>query len=116
MKFAEVKKLLNANLLTGEEHLEEEILSAYSCDLMSDVLRYANEGSVLLTGLVNNQVINTIDMANMVGIIFVRGKLPGKDLIEMAKDIDRIILTTDYSLFETSGILFQNGMKGAHTI
>lgn len=116
MKFAEVKKLLNADILAGEEHLDDEITAAYSCDLMSDVLRFASEGSVLLTGLVNNQVVNTIDMANMCGIIFVRGKLPGEAVIEMAKDIDKIILATDYSLFETSGILYENGMKGAHII
>lgn len=80
---------------------------------MSDVLRYAKENGILLTGLVNKQVINTADMANMHSIIFVRNKKPGEDLLEMAEEIDMLIMTTDYPLYESCGILYQNGLKGA---
>ena len=102
MKLREVKELLNARVLTGEEHLDEDVYVACGCDLMSDVLRYAKEDGILLTGLVNKQVFNTVDMANMHSIVFVR-----------SKDIDMLIMTTDYPLFESCGILYHNGLKGA---
>lgn len=98
MKLSEVKELLNARVLTGEEHLEDEVNVACGCDLMSDVLRYAKEDGLLLTGLVNKQVLNTADMANMHSIIFVRSKVPGEALIEMAEDIDMLVMMTDYPL------------------
>ena len=113
MKLREVKELLNARVLTGEEHLDEDVYVACGCDLMSDVLRYAKEDGILLTGLVNKQVFNTVDMANMHSIVFVRSKVPGEELLEMAEDIDMLIITTDYPLFESCGILYHNGLKGA---
>lgn len=113
MKLHEVKELLNAQVLTGDSHLNENVHLACGCDLMSDVLRYAKEGGILLTGLVNKQVLNTADMANMHSIIFVRSKVPGEDILEMAEDIDMLIMTTDYPMFESCGILYQKGLKGA---
>ncbi len=113
MKLEQVKELLKATVWTGEEHLDEDVCVACGCDLMSDVLRYAKEDGILLTGLVNKQVINTADMANMHSIIFVRNKKPTPELLEMAEEIDMLIMTTDYPLFESCGILYHNGLKGA---
>ena len=38
MKVKEIKDILDANVLCGEDKLEEECLSGCGCDLMSDVL------------------------------------------------------------------------------
>ncbi|MDD2414108.1 MAG: hypothetical protein PHI94_02930 [Eubacteriaceae bacterium] len=113
MKLNQVQRLLSAAVLTGENHLEDEVHTACGCDLMSDVLRFAKEDGIMLTGLVNKQVINTADMANMHSIIFVRGKKPGQELIDLAKDIDMLIMTTKTPMFESCGILYANGLKGA---
>lgn len=113
MKIRQVKELLKAQVLIGEEHLDENVEVACGCDLMSDVLRFAKADGILLTGLVNKQVLNTADMANMHSIIFVRSKKPTPALLEMAEDIDLLVMTTDYPLFESCGILYQNGLKGA---
>ena len=113
MKLSKIRELLNARVLTGEDHLEDEVYVACGCDLMSDVLRYAKEDGLLLTGLVNKQVINTADMACMNSVIFVRNKMPSQELLDMAEEIDMMIMTTDYPLFESCGILYHNGLKGA---
>jgi len=81
---------------------------------MSDVLCYAREDAVLLTGLVNKQVLNTADMANMNSIIFVRSKVPSEEVIKMAREMNILVMTTKYILFESCGLLYQNGLKGAH--
>lgn len=114
MKLSQIRELLNAVVLTGESHLEEEVYTGFGCDLMSDVLCYAREDAVLLTGLVNKHVLNTVDMANMNSIIFVRSKIPNREILEMAREMDMLVMTTNYILFESCGLLYQNGLKGAH--
>ncbi|MDD3307766.1 MAG: hypothetical protein PHO29_11815 [Acetobacterium sp.] len=116
MKLSLVRDLLDAVVLSGENHLEEEIYFAFGCDLMSDVLCFAREDAILLTGLVNKQVLNTVDMANMNSIIFVRNKMPSQEMIEMAKERNLLIMATRHILFESCGILYQHGMKGASQI
>ena len=74
MTVADVKRVLNARLICGEELLEKEVHSACGSDMMSDVLAYVKDQSVLLSGLVNPQVIRTAQMMDMVCIVFVRGK------------------------------------------
>ena len=46
--------------------------------MMSDVLAYVKDQAVLLTGLNNPQVVRTADMMDMICIVFVRGKKPGR--------------------------------------
>lgn len=113
MKLTEVKALLNGEVITGENHLEDDVLSACGSDLMSDVLRYAKEDGILLTGLVNKQVLNTADLANMHSIVFVREKKPTAEIIELAREIDMLMMMTDYTLFEACGILYHHGLRGA---
>ncbi|HAZ05558.1 MAG TPA: hypothetical protein DCY58_03740 [Acetobacterium sp.] len=114
MKLSQVRDLLDAVVLSGESHLEEEVHSGFGCDLMSDVLCFAREDAILLTGLVNKQVLNTADMANMNSIIFVRDKMPSQEMIDMARERNLLVMSTKYILFESCGILYSNGLKGAH--
>ncbi|MBI4858219.1 MAG: hypothetical protein HY818_15895 [Acetobacterium woodii] len=114
MKLSQVRDLLEAVVLSGESHLDDEVQSGFGCDLMSDVLCFAREDAILLTGLVNKQVLNTADMANMNSIIFVRNKMPSQEMIAMAKERNLLVMSTKYILFESCGILYSNGLKGAH--
>ncbi|MGI6110340.1 MAG: hypothetical protein ACOYB8_10935 [Eubacteriaceae bacterium] len=113
MKLSQVKQLLDAQVLTGGEFEEDTVEEACGCDLMSDVLKYAKENAVLLTGLVNKQVLNTADMANMHSIVFVRDKIPTREILEMADDIGMLIMRTSLPMFQACGILYQNGLRGA---
>lgn len=114
MRLSQVQELLEAVVLSGESHLEEEVYFGFGSDLMSDVLCFANEGAVLLTGLVNKQVLNTANIANMNSIIFVRNKIPNEEVLAMAREMDLVVMTTRYILFESCGLLYLNGLKGAH--
>lgn len=113
MKLREIKELLKASVITGEEFLDDEVYTACGSDLMSDVLRYAKEDGILLTGLVNKQVVNTVELANMHSIIFVRSKVPPTQLIDFAREAEMLVMSTDYPLFESCGILYHHGLKGA---
>lgn len=110
MKISEIAKLLDAEILTGEDFLDSTINSAFGCDLMSDVLAFVNDQSVLLTGLTNTQVVRTAEMMDMKVIVFVRGKKPGDDILELANRKDMVIMTTELPMYQSSGILYMNGL------
>ncbi len=112
MKLSEVKNILNADVIVGEEHLDLEVKTAFGADLMSDVLAFAKAGSLLLTGLTNSQVIRTANILDIAAIILVRGKKPSNETINLAKELKIPLLTTKYILFETAGRLYAKGIVG----
>ena len=79
---------------------------------MSDVLAYVKDQAVLLTGLVNSQVIRTAVMMDMLCIVFVRSKAPTEEMIELAKESGIVVMTTDKRLYEACGLLYSNGLVG----
>lgn len=104
--------MLEANVVVGQEKLDMEVSTAFGADLMSDVMAFAKEGSLLLTGLTNAQVVKTAVSRKIAAIILVRGKEPSTEAIDMAKELQIPILTTRYILFETAGILYSKGIVG----
>lgn len=112
MKIAEIVKLLDAEVLCGEELLENEVHSACGSDMMSDVLAFVKDQAVLLTGLVNLQVVRTAEMMDMRCIVFVRGKHPAEDLISYAKDSGIVVLATEERMYPACGKLYAKGLVG----
>ncbi len=112
MKISEIKSILNADLICGEEFISNEVFTACGSDMMSDVLAYVKEQAVLLSGLVNPQVVRTAEMMDMKCIVFVRGKQPDADIIELAIERDIVLLRTQYEMFTSCGLLYKNGLKG----
>ena len=110
MKLRIVQKLLGAELLSDSNLLENEVDSAFGADLMSDVLAFVDERCLLLTGLINHHVIQTAEIAEMTGIVIVRGKIPGQDILDMARERNICLLRTNKTLYESCGILFGSGL------
>lgn len=112
MKLRDVKEILDADVIVGDEKLDIEVTTAFGADLMSDVLSFAKAGCLLLTGLTNTQVVRIANVLDMAAIILVRGKKPPAETISMAKSLQIPILTTKYILFETAGRLYAKGIVG----
>ena len=113
MRLSDVKSVLNAKVLSGESESqlnEKEIHTACGCDLMSDVLAFVKDQTLLLTGLINSQVIRTAEMMDIVAVCFVRGKTPTEDVIELAKEKGISLLQTDYPLYLSCGLLYNKGL------
>jgi predicted transcriptional regulator len=116
MNLKEIAELINANSLSGSEKLEEIVIPhAYACDLMSDVLAFCSPGSLLLTGLTNVQIVRTAQMLDIPAIIFVRGKVPLEETVNLAQENGIPILITKYSMYETCGILYARGIKPSYS-
>lgn len=112
MKLKEIKEILNAECLTDEECLDQEVDFAFGSDLMSDVLAFVDENTLLLTGLVNPQVIRTAEMMDINQIVFVRGKRPSDSTIRLAKANGIALLATKEILFMACGKLYEKGLRG----
>ena len=112
MKLREIKEILQADVIVGEDKLDIEVKTAFGADLMSDVLAFAKAGSVLLTGLTNTQVVRIANVLDIAAIILVRGKKPPAEAVSLANGLHIPILTTKYILFETAGRLYAKGIVG----
>ncbi len=111
MKVSEIARLLEAEVHTGHENMDMEILTAFSGDMMSDVLAFPKEHMVLLTGLQNNQVVRTCELLDVRCVVFVRGKKPTDDIIEMAEENEITVMSTGCGMYVSSGILYSHGLN-----
>ena len=111
MKISEIKDILEAEVIFGEHLLEKEALSAFGSDMMSDVLAFVKDQAVLLTGLVNPQVIRTAEMMDMRCVVFVRNKMPSEDMISLAADAGIVLMASPIRMFEACGRLYVGGLK-----
>ena len=112
MTLRDISEILDAKVLVGEDRMDIEVKTAFSADLMSDVLAFAKSGSLIITGLTTPQVVRTASILDAVALVIVRGKVPSEETLELAAELDIPILSTRYILFETSGRLYANGIVG----
>jgi predicted transcriptional regulator len=114
MKIKDIKDILKAKIYTGEELTENQIQGVFASDLMSDVLttEFFEDRSILVSGLNNPQVIRTAEMLDIEAVLLVRGKIPNEETISMAKDNNMVLMTTNYNMYNTCGILYSKGIKG----
>ena len=112
MYLKEVMEILDAELLCGEDRLDIEVRSACGSDFMSDVLAYVKNQAVLLTGLVNPQVIRTADMMDMKCVVFVRGKRPDEGMLSLARERGMAIMATKLPMYPACGKLYHAGLRG----
>jgi len=112
MTLGKIKEILDAEVLVGNEYMDIDVRDAFAADLLSDVLAFAKEGTLLITGITNPQVIRTAEMLEFIGILFVRGKKPDEEAVNLARIKKVPLLSTRYIMFETCGRLFKNGLVG----
>ncbi len=112
MTISDVRDVLKCRIICGEEYAGREVHSACGADMMSDVLAFAKDQAVLLTGLCNPQVIRTAEMMDIVCIIFVRGKKPDEDMICLAKERGIVLMETGHRMFSACGMLYSSGLDG----
>lgn len=112
MKLSEIKNTLDAEVLSGQDRMDMNIVGGGGADLMEDVLSAVAKGAVLLTGLTTEQVLRTATIAGVAAIIIVRGKKPDTKMLEAAVSSGIPILRTRYSLFVACGRLYMDGLRG----
>lgn len=112
MTVEDVRRILKAELICGKNFLQTEVHNACGSDMMSDVLAFVKDQSVLLTGLVNPQVIRTAEMMDMVCVVFVRGKDPSPEMTALAEERNMVLMKTPLRMFTACGLLYTEGLNG----
>ena len=117
MTVRQIAEILDAEILCCEELADSvSIHSACGSDMMSDVLAYVKDQGMLLTGLVNPQVVRTAEMMDMCCVAFVRGKRPDAAIIELTQSKNIIILTTQERMYPACGKLYKAGLDAGKPI
>lgn len=112
MNVADMVSILHAKILLGEDKLDTPVYTACCSDLMSDVLAFVNEKTVLITGLTNPHVIRTSEMLDLKCLVFARGKIPGQEILDKADEQGLVVLSTPETAFTACGLLYMNGLRG----
>ena len=112
MTIREIAETLDATWLCCEEEGDRALRTAFASDMMSDVLAFVNEKTVLITGLTNHHVLRTADMLDLKCLVFARGKVPGEELLEQAQEQGLVVMTTRETAFTACGLLYQAGLRG----
>ena len=112
MEISKIVELLNGQLVVHGSNKAVEIETVCSTDLMSDVLRFATKGTLLVTALNQAQVIRTAEIADIPAVIMVMGKAIEKELTELAEKKDITLISTNLPTFTTCGILYAEGLIG----
>jgi predicted transcriptional regulator len=112
MTIRDMVSILHARVLLGEEKLDTPVYTACCSDLMSDVLAFVNEKTVLITGLTNPHVVRTSEMLDLKCLVFARGKIPTDDIIARAAEQGLVVLSTKATAFTACGLLYQAGLRG----
>ncbi len=112
MTIKDMVNILHARVLCGEERLDTPVYTACCSDLMSDVLAFVNEKTVLITGLANPHVLRTADMLDLKCLVYVRSKVPNEEIIEQADEQGLAVIATRETAFTACGLLYQAGLRG----
>ncbi|MCL2563538.1 MAG: DRTGG domain-containing protein [Oscillospiraceae bacterium] len=110
MLLRDVKELLDAKVYCGEEYLDREVNSACGADLMSDVLAFVKQEGLLLTGLLNPQIVRTAEMMDIYCIMIVRGKTPDETIVNLARAKGIVLMTTECHMYDACGKLYRAGL------
>ena len=112
MKLAEIRDILDCEVLTGKDYLSIEVETVVASDGMSEILAFAGPGALMVTGLTNVQSVRTADIANVRAMVYIRGKRPDEKTIALAGESAIPVLATRLGMFDVCGILRERGLKG----
>ena len=110
MTIREMAERLEATVYCDPEELDTNLEGAFGSDMMSDVLAFAENRDVLLTGLLNPQIVRTAHMLDMSCIIIVRGKTATEEIKTLAAQNHIALLETAMTMYEASGRLYEGGL------
>jgi len=80
----------------------QEVNSAYTGDLLSDVIANVGDDAVLITVQAHKNTIAVCSLSNMPAIVICNGRSCPPDMVSAAEDNDISIFTTDDTQFLAS--------------
>jgi hypothetical protein len=110
LQLRQIQEALDAEILTCAESLDCEIGMVHASDLISEVLASCCRGALWLTGLLDRQIINTAELFDLSGVVFVSNRRPSQLILDAASEDQIPVLVTKLTMFEACGILYRIGL------
>lgn len=111
MKLSLIIEKVSGTLVTQFSGEEIECKTAFTSDLMSDVLTIDAQKTLLITGLVNLQTVRTAEMSDIECVILARNKRASTEMIALANKCKISLVESPFSVFRIAGLLYENGLK-----
>lgn len=112
MTLAKIAETLGLRVIT-QANSDIEIKTGYASDLLSDVLAKASKDTLLITNQKHQNVIGVAVMLDLAGIIIAGGIEPDENTVEKSIEEHIPLYTTDASMFEIVGKLYDMGIRSA---
>lgn len=111
MTLAGAVEVLKAQAVVPADDEQAPLSGCFAADLMSDVLAFGREGSLLITGLATDQAIRTAAIKHLVAVVIIEGKPVHSDLVETACEENVPVYQTPLSKYEACGLLMLAGLR-----
>jgi redox-sensing transcriptional repressor len=107
MKMQELAQKIGALVLTAGDSGLRTVTKIYAGDRVSDLLNEASDQTLLVTNLVNVQMVRMAELMEVPGICFVDGVDPGREVIDLANQNNTLLMVSPLGVFETCGLIYQ---------
>jgi redox-sensing transcriptional repressor len=107
MKLQELAQKIGALVLTSGDSGQRKVTKIYAGDRVSDLLNEASDQTLLVTNLVNLQMVRMAELMEVPGVCFVDGIDPGREVIDLANQNGTLLMVSPLGVFETCGLIYQ---------
>ena len=93
------------------EYKDEEIEGVYISDMVSDIITGAMANGILVTLQTHKSLIAAANLVDVAAIVFVRGKKPAGDVVDLARKAGIALFVTDIDTWSFAKKLSEIGVK-----
>ena len=112
MKVSEFVALSGVKCLTGD-YADREIVSGYTCDLLSHVMGKGQPDMAWITVQTHMNVIAVASLLDFACVIIPENLPVEAPIIAKAQEEEIIVLTSEKTAYELAALLDQNGVPSA---
>ena len=109
MKLTELVEKTGLTSIT--EYEDKEVEGVYVSDMVSDIITGAKANSLLVTLQTHKSLIAAANLVDVAAIVFVRGKRPANDVVELAKKAGIGLLFADVDTWSFAKKLYECGVR-----
>jgi predicted transcriptional regulator len=109
MKVSELAE--KTGLTSLNEHGDKQVEGVYISDMVSDIITGAKANGILITLQTHKSLIAAANLVDVAAIVFVRGKKPADDVVELANKVGIGLFVTDLDTWSFATKLNEIGVK-----
>ena len=109
MKVSELAEKIGLNPLA--EYTDMEVEGVYISDMVSDIITGAMANGILITLQTHKNLIAAANLVDVAAVVFVRGKKPASDVVELASRAGIGLFVADMDTWSFAKKLIDLGIR-----